>query len=311
MLSLTKFWRHSVRVLRIKPPVPADGRHGIAIGSMVRDEARHIAEWVRFHEYAGVRQFYLYDDGSTDGTVDRAREALRDAKLTVMPWNLRVADGRSGRGLHAQALAFAHCISNFGGAFRWMAMIDPDEFLVPLKHDTLDAALGSLGDVPVISLPWVMFGRSEAGGEGVLRRFTMRARDPARAGAPGVFNTKAIFDPTAVTTVHVHRMRATPFFRGWNDRGEGFLMLNAPRPARLSADLIQLNHYYARGAEDLAAKLAKGGSFTDRAPWTGDLVERRLAAIERDMVPDSAALDYIARRDAATGRNFFAEGATR
>jgi hypothetical protein len=308
MISLSRFWKHPARVFTIAPPQPQADRSGIAIGAIVRNEDQHIGEWLRFHEYAGVRAFYLYDDGSSDGTIAAARAAVKKADLTVLPWDLRIADARGRRPLHTQALALAHCISNFGGAYRWMALIDPDEFLVPLHHVSLGAALSELEDVPVVSLPWVMFGRKghmTPPKGGTLRNFLSRARDTIHADAPGVFNTKPICDPTQVSAVHVHRIRAHPFWRGWNDRGESYLLLNAPRKARQSADRIQLNHYYARSDAELQAKLAKGGSFTDRTAWRSDIVLRRLAAIERDLIEDRAALDFLARRAAETGQTFF------
>jgi hypothetical protein len=115
--------------------------------------------------------------------------------------------------------------------------------------------------------------------------------------APGVFNTKPICDPTQVTAVHVHRIRAKPFLRGWNDRGESYLLLNAPRAARQTSDRIQLNHYYTRSDAELQEKLIKGGSFTTRAAWRSDIVMRRVAAIEGDTVEDRAALDFMRRQE--------------
>ena len=313
MFALTKFWRQSTRVIGIQPPAPTSDRHGMAIGTLVRDEAKHIAEWLRFHEFAGVRAFYLYDDGSTDDTVQVARAALTTASLTVIAWDIRIGDARTGLGLHAQALAFAHCLSNFGGAFRWMAMLDPDEFVVPVRHDGLIEALNTL-DVPQVSLPWVMFGRNghkttPAGG--VLANHLLRARDLRENSAPGTYNTKAIVDPCRVTAVHVHRMRTDNNLRTWNDTGESYIALNAPRPSKQSNAVLQLNHYYARSDADLQTKLAKGGSFTTRLPHRPDVVMRRVAAIEADTIEDRTALDFIARVNHRTGRNFFAKPETK
>ncbi|MEO8531361.1 MAG: glycosyltransferase family 92 protein, partial [Deltaproteobacteria bacterium] len=281
MFAITKFWRQSTRLIGIQPPKPDPSRHGIALGSVVRNEARHIAEWLRFHEFAGVRAFYLYDDGSTDDTLAIARASVRDASLTIFPWHQRIGDARTGLGLHTQALAFAHCISNFGGAFRWMAMIDPDEFLVPVQHTSLNDALATI-DKPQISLPWVMFGRNghETPPEGgTLRNYLHRARDLRLNSAPGVYNTKAIFDPCRITAVHVHRMRSDHTLTTWNDRGDAYATFNAPRPAKQSNALIQLNHYVTRSDAELQEKLAKGGTFTDRKAHRPDIIMRRVAAI--------------------------------
>jgi hypothetical protein len=41
----------------------------VAIVLVVRNEARHIGEWARFHRLAGVRHVLVYDDGCSDGTL--------------------------------------------------------------------------------------------------------------------------------------------------------------------------------------------------------------------------------------------------
>ena len=70
------------------------------------------------------------------------------------------SDARLGREIHNQVLAYAHAASNFGGAFRWMAFIDADEFLVPKQAASIPEALAHLGEARNVSLPWHMFGRS-------------------------------------------------------------------------------------------------------------------------------------------------------
>ena len=296
-------------VIANQPPLPIPGRQGIAVAAIIRNEARHLPEWLRYHAYAGVSAFYLYDDGSTDGSADVARAALPDGSVTVLPWNWRTANVRSGRALHMQALALAHAVANFGGAYRWMATIDVDEFMVPMQHLSLSEALVHLAHCPVIALPWVMFGRNghtTPPEGGLMRNFTTRARDLRLNTTHGVYNTKPVFDPTRITQAHVHRMRADGTRLMWNDRGEPFKVWLSPKPAMQSNALIQLNHYYTRSDAELQEKLAKGGSFTNRAPWRADIVMRRVAAIEADVVEDRAILDFIARKDRATGGDFFA-----
>lgn len=309
-MRLTRIWFGPVTIIGNQPPRAAPDRHGIAIAAIIRNEARHLGEWLRYHAYAGVRAFYLYDDGSTDGSADVARAALPAGMVSVLPWNFRTANARSGRALHTQALALAHAVSNVGGAYRWMATIDPDEFMVPLQHLSLGEALDQLADCPVIALPWVMFGRNGHATPpegGILCNYTMRARDLRLTAAPGVYNTKPVFDPTRITQVHVHRMRADGTRLMWNDKGEAFNLWLSPKPAMQSNALIQLNHYYTRSDAELQEKLAKGGSFTNRDAYRPDIVMRRVAAIEAETVEDRAILDFIARRDQATGGDFFAK----
>jgi len=180
----------------IAPPAPEPDRHGIAIALIVRDEARHAGEWAAFHLRAGVRRILVYDNGSRDGTAGILRRA-DPARVTVLPWAQSFRDARMGREIHNQVLAYAHAAANFGGAFRWMAFIDVDEFLIPRSADSLPDALAHLGAARNVSLPWHMFGRSGHATPppgGVLAGYTRRARDPMSA-ARGIRAFTCLVDP--------------------------------------------------------------------------------------------------------------------
>ena len=289
--------RKPITKLAIEPPQPAAGRAGFAVVLIVKNEARHVGEWARFHRQAGVKHFVVYDNGCTDGTIDVLREVLPADALTVIPWNQKLRDGLTGREIHNQVLAYAHAIRNFGPGFRWMACIDADEFLVPRQADSLEAALAHLGDVPNISLPWHNFGRcghQQPPEGGVLENYTRRAADPL-SGARGVTNFKVIVDPCRVTAVKVHAYETDGLALTWNDRGERAALKERTRPGFYSAEHVQLNHYYTRSEAELAAKIARGSNQAVEAGRHAARVRRNVANIERDTVEDSSALDFLAR----------------
>jgi Glycosyltransferase family 92 len=289
-----RLWK--VGRLGIRPPAAEPGRHGVAIVLIVRNEARHVGEWAAFHARAGARGFFVYDDGSTDRTLDILRATVGD-RLTVLPWRQRLRDERLGLELHNQVLAYAHAASNFGGAFRWMTFIDVDEFLVPKTAADLGAALAHLEGCRNVSLPWHMFGHSghRAPPEGgVLANYLRRAADPM-SGLRGVRAFKAVVDPCHLTAVGVHAMETDGEDRTCNDRGEAARLAERDRPGFYSADHLQLNHYYARSEAELAAKIGRGPNLAGKASAYERKVRRTVANIERETVEDRAALDYLSR----------------
>ena len=181
------FQKRAISRIAVSAAAPLPGRQGLAIALIVRNEERHIGEWVRFHLAAGVRAVFAYDNGSTDNTVQVLQDCGGD-RVTVTPWQQKLHDAATGREIHNQVLAYAHAITNFGGTFRWMAAIDADEFLVPKTAASLDGALGHLGaEVGAVTLPWHNFGRNGhtvAPAGGVLENYTQRASDPM-SGARG------------------------------------------------------------------------------------------------------------------------------
>ena len=281
----------------IVPPRAEPDRAGVAIALIVKDEARHIREWAAFHLRAGVSRFLIYDNGSSDGTIDILRETLPAAARVVVPWRQVFSDAWLGREIHNQVLAYAHAASNFGGGFRWMAFIDADEFLVPKRAASIPEALAHLGEARNLSLPWHMFGRSGhvAPPEGgVLPNYLRRARDPM-SEVRGVRAFKCLVDPCHLTAVRVHSMETDGSGRTRNDRGVEVEERERTAPGFYSADHLQLNHYYTRSEQELAAKIGRGPNLTAKRSEYERKVRRTVANIEADEVEDRAALDYLAR----------------
>lgn len=286
-----------VSKLALEPPAPQPGRGGIAIALVVRNEARHVGEWADFHARAGVTGFLVYDDGCTDATIPILRETLPVERLVVVPWRQRLRDAWLGRELHNQVLAYAHAAANFGGAFRWLACIDVDEFLVPRRAASLPEALAHLGVRRNLSLPWHMFGRSGHAvppDGGVLRNYLRRAADPM-SDARGVRAFKCVVDPCHLTGVRVHAMETDGNDRTCNDRGDEVALRDRDRPSFYSADHVQLNHYYTRSEQELAEKIGRGPNLVAKRPEYERKVRRTVANIEAAEVEDRAAVDYLQR----------------
>ena len=206
------------------PPKGLAGRHGLAIVAIVKNESRYIGEWASFHYRAGVRKFYIYDNGSSDNTREVLENTLPHEALVIVPWSQTMGDARYRSVIHNQVLAYAHAASNFGGDYRWMAFVDVDEFMVPKKAASLVEALDTLSGCNNISLPWHMYGTSghktDPGGS-VLENYSFRFRDPL-TGESGLRNFKCIVDPCSLTSVRVHSMQSDGKWVTSNDVGVCF-----------------------------------------------------------------------------------------
>lgn len=288
--------KHLTRKLAIVPPQPLPGRHGIAIMACVKNEAGYIEEWVRFHKAVGVRHFHIYDDGSTDETSAILKRLLSPDELTIVPWLSRMVDVASDQVLNGQTIAFAHAILNFGKAYRWMAFIDVDEFLLPKRGRTLEDALAGAGGFPNISLPWHMFGTSghQARPEGpLLLNYTKRGADPL-SREENVSNFKCIVDPCEVVEVSVHQFRTREHGEMTvNDAGRKFTRSGRKSPEFYSSEFLQLNHYYSKSRAELQAKVDRGWSYdAERAKYQRK-VFGIVEAIERNAVEDRAMIEFL------------------
>jgi len=230
--------------------------------SVVKNEARHIQDWLRFHAQAGVTDFFIYDDGSDDDTVARAR-ALVGVNVVVVPWRMTGSFRKPQAHFSRQVLAYAHALENFGPAFRWMAFVDVDEYIVPQEAATIAEALAPLDGVTNVSLPWTMFGpNGHVDRPAVPDPFAYTTRAAVRADA--ILNFKCIVDPCDVSEVRIHRFQTRSLLdRTSNDIGQ--LSDNARRAGDfLSNSSLQLNHYFTRSDADLAEKFCAARGFTRR-----------------------------------------------
>ncbi|MDZ7617015.1 MAG: glycosyltransferase family 92 protein [Patescibacteria group bacterium] len=276
--------------------MPRTDRHGVAVVTIAKDESRHIGEWVCFHRQAGIRRFVIYDNGSTDETVAVARSAAAPEQVTVVPWRQSLKDARLGRSLHNQVLAYAHAASNFGADFRWMAFIDVDEFLVPVRANSIPAALAHLEPCRNVSLPWRMFGTSghKTPPDGGILRNYLRCSPVSAHDQPALRNFKCIVDPCHLTAVRVHSMETDGSDQTQNDRGEAVARCNRHRRCFYSADHLQLNHYYTRSEAEVAEKVQRGHMNGDDQRYLRK-VRQVMECLDRETVEDRTVLEFLDR----------------
>ena len=104
----------------------------MSICTIVKNEALYILEWIAFHKAIGVDHFYIYDNQSTDATVNILIRLERAGLVTLTAWpNSTPAVVASGLGPQVPAY---NDFLKFRDQTEWVGYIDIDEFVV-LKHD--------------------------------------------------------------------------------------------------------------------------------------------------------------------------------
>ena len=138
------------QIPRSGPLVRAEG--GLACVTILKDEAPYLEEWIEFHLLMGFDHFFIYDNGSTDGTLKVLEKYQQRGVVTVTPWC------NFSQVLHPQKAANAHAIANFCAPYRWVAFFDVDEFLFSPTAHTLIEVLDNMDDRVCVSIPWQNFG---------------------------------------------------------------------------------------------------------------------------------------------------------
>mgnify|MGYP005848941859 CR=1 FL=1 len=231
-------------------------RDGLAIVAIVKDEASYLEEWIEFHSMLGARSFFIYDNGSSDETAELLDRNTWQADVKRIDWVS--FDGING----TQSFAYSHALANYGVDYRWMAFIDVDEFLFPLKDANLENTLSRFHHLPGLSVPWFNFGFnghiSRPDGL-VIENYTERATFPPAENQKSLLRYKSIVDPNEVTAGGSHffafKEHGTRLF---NELGESVPAWQSRKRGFPVSEHIRLNHYFTRSEEELTSKLMKG-----------------------------------------------------
>ncbi|MEX1334907.1 MAG: glycosyltransferase family 2 protein [Candidatus Limnocylindrales bacterium] len=238
------------RMLRAKPPNirgrgPLVGGPPLtmAVVAIVKDEAEYLEEWLAFHLALGVDHFFIYDNGSTDGSAELLERYINHGLVTCIDWPM-------GGG---QLSAYNHSLRMFGTTAEWIGYFDPDEFLVPIADDDIPTFLARYPDAAALRIPRLEYGfsghRTRPAGlsiDSYTHVANVLQLDPELP--PRV---KSVVRPRTMAAVDVHL--AFP--------------ADAPEPGQptrtYEAELrgvVQLNHYYTRSWEEFEAKRFRGSA---------------------------------------------------
>jgi hypothetical protein len=233
--------------------------HYLSLAAMVRNEAPYLEEWVKWHYYAGVEHFYLYENDSTDPTMAIIARLSHDYPITCVQV--------SGKAIVKSV--YESCVKDHSKDSRWIAFLDADEFIV--ANDNLQRFLKTYEKYPALTVHWYLFGsngRTIYTTTPVLERYTMREAKVSKV-------CKSIVDPSRTFecyTSHLFKHDTYPVDEHFVPITTAVARLDKP-----TCDLIQINHYATKSKEECLKRRA----------------ERRLSTGE----PHTSALEYFKNHD--------------
>lgn len=128
----------------------------LAIVSMFKNTAPYIKEWVEYHHMAGVDHFWLYDHGSTDHWKEVLQPYMDSGLVEVFDW----ADSNPDW-VPKQMAAHADGARRAIGVAKWVALIDQDEFILPVKDGSIPECLNKrFPNAAAVYANWRNFGTS-------------------------------------------------------------------------------------------------------------------------------------------------------
>lgn len=219
---------------------------------MFRDEGSHLAEWIEYHRLVGVSHFWLYDNDS----VDDGREVLAPyvamgiVDLFSWPNNAVVGDVLSVRRAR-QLDAVRDGITRSRGKVEWIAHVDVDEFLLPMRNKSVPQCLERhFAQASGVYVNWRMFGTSGVEiprGQPLLAKLT----ECSRRSHPENGNGKSLVRPETVAIDEIWYLHHFPLQNGKYQSGDGKELSFDDHKDLIKTkhhldDYIRINHYNLR-----------------------------------------------------------------
>ena len=112
-------------------------KYYLTVCAIAKNEGPYFQEWIEWHRRQGVEKFYIYDNESTDCTREVLAPYIESGLVDYRYWP----------GRKMQLAAYDDCFERHRLEARWIAVIDLDEYIVPIKDRTLPEFFASHGEV--------------------------------------------------------------------------------------------------------------------------------------------------------------------
>lgn len=226
----------------------------LAIVTIMKNEAPYVKEWLDYHILVGVHKFYIYDNDSTDNLKEVLAPYIKSG----------IVEYTFFTGAEQQLPAYNDCFEKHKDDVEWLAVIDADEFIVPVKTKTIQQTLQDYKAYPAVGINWVMY---DSNGHinkprkgGVLNNYT-RCRKWFRHEPSA--HIKSIIQPSKVikiTNPHYSAYKDDAFAVDENKHiidksGKGFAFTDYA-----SVQKLRINHYWSKSYEETLKKIERGNA---------------------------------------------------
>ena len=210
-------------------------KYTLSVCAIFRDEAPWFKEWIEYHRLVGVDHFYLYNNMSTDHFREVLAPYVEQGIVTIVDW----ATSPCGGWVHfTQQPALVDGCKRAQPDSVWVAIIDVDEFLVPVQDKSMLELLDRYKAYPGIVLTWHVFGTSH-----------VRKVPPNSLLIEVLHRTSLWETPEAVKSIV-----QTDAFAGFTAPPHMCAYLNN-KPVYIDRMEARINHYVNRTEDNLSAKI--------------------------------------------------------
>ncbi len=263
--------------------------YALSVASIIKNEP-DILEWIEYHRLVGVEHFYIYDNESTDGLKEKLSKYIDAGIVTYIYY--------PGKAMQDKSINDA--IQNFAYETKYLAIIDGDEYIVPVEkgrllpelvdevittyHKNLYHPGGFAGGV---GINWRDYGTSnhKTRPEGmVMENYLYRGEDDYYQNV----HIKTIYNPRVVT--HVDNPHNGHYRDGYYTISEHGSLIPFLYFYDGQCKKLRINHYFSKSEEEIIAKNRRGWPVGDLV--RDDAKEVYEASVNCNKVYDPILLPY-------------------
>ncbi|MBR1544984.1 MAG: glycosyltransferase family 92 protein [Alphaproteobacteria bacterium] len=228
-------------------------KYNLSICLIVKNAAKYMDEWINYHKLVGIDHFYIYDNESEDNLKEVLKPYIKSGLVDYMYVK--------GKGM--QSKTYNYCIKVHRFETKWLAMIDDDEFILPMKHKTVTEVLDFINPKNALAISWCMYGSNgykKYEDKLVIERFTKHID----LNTKSVFCCKTIINPRRTVYFEIHNGH---YIKG-NAVDENGKILKKAYENFYTGNLIRINHYHLKSLEENLAKKKRGdASYSGKAEY--------------------------------------------
>jgi len=237
-------------------------KYHVSLCSIFKDEGRYLKEWIEFHRLIGVEHFYMYDNNSTDNSVELLKPYIDLGLVSVKRWEKN----------HAQLEAYKNGCEIAQNETEWLGFIDIDEFVILNRQDNIYDLLKKFKKRPAVLLYWHLFGTSglmERDEKGlIIEDFTIRFPKLLRVGKC-FWNTAFDIDFSAVKNKAWHHsllckyeeMNNIPPVNVYDE-----IAFYNHHVIKKTPMMAHINHYFTKSFREYETKTRKGDVYFEKNP---------------------------------------------
>jgi len=217
--------------------------HTLSVMAIMKNEGAYLKEWLDYHIMVGVEKFYLYDNESTDNTTKILKPYIERGIVDYIYW-----PGKS-----QQQFAYTDSFNKHANETKWMAVIDLDEFLVPVDYDTVPEYLKTLPkNFAQLVMGWIQYGSS-----GHKKKPKGLVIENFKKHAAKSWGIKSIVNPRLVyETLNPHTHEVAGFTIDENGKKMGRIIQDENR--NITTNKIRVNHYVTKSFDEYINRMNQG-----------------------------------------------------